>query len=227
MAQGGNSFPFILGTGLGPIQAWCIGTVPIWESLRRPRATSVYVMATANGTIGAMVMRSPIIAAAVLVGLLLDGCGQAPTPDTKPVTPPAGTSRPTAAVSSPSVQGDAGPHEAENNGWKQRREPSAVDRAAADALAVRLRPALERVRRARDISPDATRAAVLRLGVAQNRLEVVAFEQGARVTTPPGAVIAVYVGATACVVGDVRPDRSQAEVLGRAAEFGCREPLSH
>jgi hypothetical protein len=37
----------------------------------------------------------------------------------------------------------------------------------------------------------------------------------------------VYVGTTACVVGDVRPDRSEAEVLGRAAEFGCREPFSH
>jgi hypothetical protein len=171
--------------------------------------------------------RSLVVAAAV--GLLLGGCGESSAPDAKPVTPPVTTGVPTAASAppSPAVQGDVGPHEVENNGWKQRGEPSAGDRATADALAARLRPALERVRRAGDISPKATRAAVLRLGVAPNRLEVVAFEQGVRATTPPGAVVAVYVGATACVVGDVRPERSQAEALGRAAEFGCREPFSH
>lgn len=130
-------------------------------------------------------------------------------------------------VASPFMPRDVGPHEAEHNGWKQRGQPSTDDRATAEALAARLRPALERVRRSGDVTPDPTRAAVLLLGVAKNRLEVVAFEQGARVTTPPGAVVAVYVGATACVVGDVRPNRSAVEVLGRAAEFGCREPLSH
>jgi hypothetical protein len=167
------------------------------------------------------------VSTAVVVAAVT-GCGDVPAGATATADrAAAATATRTAAVPAASPPpGDLAPHEVENNAWKQRGEPTAGDRAAARSAAERIRRAAERRRPTGALSPAATRDMLLRLGFAGGRVAVAA-PRGRDGATPAGAVFAVHVGRTACVVGALSPDRTQVEVTGRAAEYGCLEPFSH
>ncbi|WP_353508444.1 hypothetical protein [Intrasporangium sp.] len=118
----------------------------------------------------------------------------------------------------------------DNNAWKRRREPTEADLAIAAATADRIRLALEELRHADHITPEATRGVIEGLGLPPRTIMVTALRPplGADpATTPPGADIGIRVAPTACVIGSVRPSRVDIDVAGPAAEFGCLEPFSH
>jgi hypothetical protein len=163
-----------------------------------------------GGRMGAMSTYRTLIVAAM--ALALSGCAHLPAPD------PVGPS-PTATLPA----GDSAPHNAENNGWKQRSELSAADRRLGEEAAARIRPALEGQRAKGDFTPEGTRATLVGLGYPAERVQVATMHD----PTITGAVFAVRVGERGCVIGDVQPLRMQVEVQGSAAEFGCLEPFSH
>lgn len=178
---------------------------------------------------------------AAVLGLVALGCAQPGTRDgdTAPL-PSAGPSSPASAVSAgPSSlaptfsaralpPGDGAPHEAENNGWKQRHELTADEQRAGDALAARVRPKLAALRTAGDFAPASTRQALLALGLGPDDVQVTGMRTPLdSATPPPGAVFAVHFPEAGCVIGDVRPERLLVEVTGAGAEFGCLEPYTH
>src|SRR5262245_20790483 len=100
--------------------------------------------------------------AAALLGLVVLGCARpgtrdgdtAPLPSPTPSLPsaslPAVTPSGEANVDRALPPGDGAPHEAENNGWKQRHELTPDEQRAGDALAARIRPKLAALRTAGD-----------------------------------------------------------------------------
>ncbi len=159
---------------------------------------------------------------AAVLGLLALGCAQPGTGDgdasplrsasASPAPPPAPADGPA---------GDGAPHQAENNGWKQRHELTAEEQRTGDALAARIRPKLAALRTAKDFDPASTRQTLLELGLSADDVQV------SEMRTPPGAVFAVTFPEAGCIIGDVRPERLLVEVTGAAAEFGCLEPYTH
>ena len=126
--------------------------------------------------------------------------------------------------------GDQPPNEADNNAWKRRHQLSAVDMATGDAIAARIRPALEALRVAGNFAPEATRQALVDLGYRTEDVVVTPMwpsTLSGATTQPPGAVYAVRFATIGCVIGDVRPERVLAQVVGSADEFGCLEPYTH
>jgi hypothetical protein len=177
---------------------------------------------------------------ATTLGLLLLGCAQPGTRDgdssplpSSSAPPPAPTrstpsTPPDAAPPDTTPAGDGAPHEAENNGWKQRPALTADQQRAGDALASRIRPRLASVRAAGDFAPESTRRALLALGLRPDDVQVTAMRTPLDAATPPpGAVFAVRFGGAGCVIGDLRPDRLLVEVTAAGAEFGCLEPYTH
>lgn len=171
--------------------------------------------------------------AVVAVVLLVPGCATPGTRTGEMSTAPG--SVPASAPASPATlpeptgpQADAPPNHRDNNGWKERRELSVAEQRTGQELAARIRPKLAALRAARNLTPAATRQALLDLGISPDAVEVSAMRPpiGAE-TPPPGAVYAVRFAAGGCVIGDVRPERVMVEVTGSAAEFGCLEPFSH
>ncbi|HEX5198335.1 hypothetical protein ACFQS1_03675 [Paractinoplanes rhizophilus] len=170
---------------------------------------------------------------AAVLGLALAGCAQPGTRDgdTAPLpspstSSPASAASPSAAASAALPEqtlppGDGAPHQAENNGWKQRHELTPDEQRTGDALAARIRPKLAALRTAGDFAPASTRDALLGLGLPPDDVQVTEMR------TPPGAVFAVHFPDAGCVIGDVRPDRLLVEVTGAGAEFGCLEPYTH
>jgi hypothetical protein len=167
-----------------------------------------------------------------VLGLVAVGCGKPGAADVDP----GGPSRPAATASAPPdtadgpalPPGDAAPHQAENNGWKQRHELTAEQRRAADAVAARIRPKLTQLRAAEDFGPASTKRALLELGLPPDDVQVTAMRPPTGSdTVAPGAVFAVRVAGAGCVIGSVRPARLQVEVTGASAEFGCLEPFTH
>jgi hypothetical protein len=151
--------------------------------------------------------------------VLLAGCaGAAPRADPEPSGPSPSTSSTSAATSSGP---DVAPHEADNNGWKQRHDLTDADRAAGEQAAARIRPELQRLRAAGDFALDSTRRTLVALGYPVTDIQVEPLHDGSA-----GAVFAVHAG-RACVDGDVRAERVLVQVEGAAAEFGCLEPFSH
>jgi hypothetical protein len=174
-------------------------------------------------------MQARRIGSAATVGtLLVMGLACART-DTRAGGTPTGPA-PSGTVAAPSDRpsGDGPPNYADNNGWKRRHELSAAEQREGRALADRIRPALAKLRTARDFAPESTRQALLGLGVPDAAVQVTTMRPMVGETTPPpGAVYAVRFADAGCVVGAVRPDRLMLEVTGAAAEFGCLEPFSH
>ncbi|MBM2615073.1 hypothetical protein JIG36_05800 [Actinoplanes sp. LDG1-06] len=168
---------------------------------------------------------------AVALGLVALGCARPGAGDGDAATLPSTVSQPS-SVPPASVPtdgagdqapppGDGAPHQAENNGWKQRHELTAEEQRAGDALAARIRPALTGLRASGDFAPASTRRVLLALGLATEDVQV------NEMRTPPGTVFAVTFPEAGCVIGDVRPERVLVEVTGAAAEFGCLEPFTH
>ncbi|XVV17076.1 DUF6993 domain-containing protein [Actinoplanes sp. CA-131856] len=175
--------------------------------------------------------------AAAVLGLVALGCARpgAGDGDSSPLVTPT-PSLPAATASAPpddagaqaQPPGDGAPHQAENNGWKQRHDLTAAEQRAGDALAARIRPELTALRSAGDYTLASTQRALLGLGLDPDQVQVTAMRTPVgEATPPPGAVFAVHFPEAGCVIGDVRPERLQIEVTGAAAEFGCLEPFSH
>lgn len=114
--------------------------------------------------------------------------------------------------------GDTAPHEAENNGWKYRRDLDEDERRTGEQAADRIRPELQRLRAAEDFSLESTRRTIIALGFPETSVQVVPMHNGS-----PGAGFAVRTGRV-CVNGDVRPDRLLVQVEAPIAEYGCLEP---
>lgn len=175
----------------------------------------------------------PAMTAAAFLALgavgVLTACGTtAAGPST---TSPAQSSTDAASTRRPGDPAVENPNHVDNNAWKQRLEPSPTDRAAAEKLAKRVLPVLQRARaEGGDISPSAVKAVFVGFGVPASSAQVEPLRPAAAATstTPPaGAAFGVRVGALGCVVGDVTGDRVRGDVAGAAAEFGCLEPFSH
>lgn len=174
---------------------------------------------------------------AAVLGLVALGCAQpgtrdgdtAPLPSSSPSGPAPTASTPQDDADGQALQpGDGAPHEADNNGWKQRHELTADEQRAGDALAARIQPKLAALRTAGDFAPASTRQALLGLGLPPDDVQVNSMRPPLDSDTPPpGAVFAVRFAGAGCVIGDVRPDRLLVEVTGAGAEFGCLEPYSH
>ena len=146
--------------------------------------------------------------------------------DSSPGDPQA-TPRSITTPSATQPPGDAAPHNADNNRWKQRIKLSADDRRAGNALAARIRPQLAALQAAGDVTPDATHSALLELGLESERVTTKAMHTPVTADTPPpSALFAVKFGAGGCVIGDVGPGQLHIEVTGAAAEFGCLEPYT-
>jgi hypothetical protein len=177
---------------------------------------------------GAMTTGRLRVLAALTLLLVLAGCAR-PGAQAAEGGTPEGPVRPSATAPgspepSPTWEGaDVPPNHAGNNSWKQRADLTPEDRALAETAADRIRPALEAQRARNDFGLATTRATLLGLGFAADRVQVTAMRDPA----VAGAVFALRVGAKGCVVGDVRPERLLVEVTGAAAEFGCLEPFSH
>lgn len=152
-----------------------------------------------------------VVIAVAVVGCGGEGRGE---PRSLPVGP-EGT-----APSAPGTpQADSlGPHEVENNRWRQRRELSASDRRLAEEGAVRVRSALDQLRADNEFSVEAVTETLIGLGYDRSVVQVRPF------ATPPGAVYAVRVGEAGCIHGDLRPGRVLVEVAGPSPESGCIEP---
>ncbi|MCO8271680.1 hypothetical protein M1L60_13875 [Actinoplanes sp. TRM 88003] len=166
--------------------------------------------------------------AVAVAGLVALGCARpgAGDGDAAPLPPSPSASVPTASTAGGDAgdqgpAGDGAPHNAENNGWKQRHELSPDEQATGDALAARIRPNLAALRKAGDFDPASARKALLDLGLRPDDVGVSEMRQ------PPGVVFEVRFPEAGCVIGDVRPERLLVEVTGAAAEFGCLEPVTH
>jgi len=175
--------------------------------------------------------------AAAALGLVVLGCAQpgARDGDSSPLPSPS-LSRPASTTSTPQDDangqalppGDGAPHQADNNGWKQRHELTAEEQRAGDALAARIRPKLTALRTAGDLAPASTRQALLGLGLRPDDVQVTAMRPALDSDTPPpGAVFAVRFADASCVIGEIRPERLLVEVTGAGAEFGCLAPSTH
>lgn len=166
-------------------------------------------------------------ALALVVVLAATGCAPSAVPASPPTRSSGATSTPSAFRPSAPADGSA-PHEAENNSWKERHALTAQERREGKALAARMRLALSALRDSGTITPDATEAALVGLGVEPNDVAVEPFRAGPTADTPPpGSVFAVTFGGAGCVIGSLRTDRLDLEVTGAAAEFGCMEPFTH
>jgi hypothetical protein len=174
---------------------------------------------------------------AAVLGLVALGCAQpgARDGDSSPLLSPS-PSLPVPTPSSPRdgadgqalPPGDGAPHQADNNGWKQRHKLTAGEQSVGDAIAARIRPKLAALRTAGDFAPASTRQALIELGLRPDDVQVTAMRPSSGSgTSPPGAVYAVRFAGAGCVIGDVRPDRLLVEVTGAGAEFGCLEPYTH
>lgn len=158
------------------------------------------------------------ILCALVPVILLAGCANVAPPTHLAPADPSPSMSPISAASTGS---NVAPHEAENNGWKQRHDLTDAERQAGEQAAARIRPQLLRLRTAGDFSLDSTRRTLVALGFPATDIQVEPMHDGSA-----GAVFAVHAG-RACVDGDVRPERVLVRVEGSAAEFGCLEPLSH
>jgi hypothetical protein len=173
--------------------------------------------------------RSVVLLATAL--LLTGACARTRPVRQNEAGPSATASGSAAAASQPAEpSGDQPPNGADNDAWKQRRALSAADRSLAEEAATRIRPALEKLRAARQFAPAVTRQALLTLGfpAADVQVEPMQLPIGRNAPQPPdGAVYAIHVGKSGCVIGDVRPQRVLVQVTGTAVEYGCLEPFSH
>jgi hypothetical protein len=165
-------------------------------------------------------------AGAVVVAAIA-GCARQPVAG--PIQPvPSVASAPT--LEQDAGPGDAPPNYADNNSWKQRSELSAADKKEGDRLAGRIRPLLTDLRAAGDFAPESTRAALLGLGLAADKVGVSPMRASVlsgSEQVPAGAVFEVHFGERGCIIGDIRPERLLIEVRGSAAEYGCLEPYTH
>jgi len=124
--------------------------------------------------------------------------------------------------------GDGAPNNADNNAWKQRGELSTAQRRTGQELAARIRPKLEAMRVAGDLTPESTRQALLGFGLPAGDVQVTAMWPAIDTgVSPPGAAYGIHLAGGGCVIGSVRPERVTAEVTAAAAEFGCLEPQTH
>jgi hypothetical protein len=168
--------------------------------------------------------RSGTLAVGLVMLALTAGCAR---PGTRP---PASTAAASAYPPRTDGPGDQPPNAADNNAWKQRHQLSEAELGTGEAIAARIRPALEALRAGGNFAPDATRQALLDLGYRGEDIMVTTMRLSAlstATTPPPGAVYAVRFAEVGCVIGDVRPERVLVEVTGSAAEFGCLEPYTH
>jgi hypothetical protein len=184
----------------------------------------------------------PVLLALALVA----GCAEPapPPPPPPPVpTPAPAPVRVTCSVEvtapPPAEQADAGtpagtatggpevaPHQAENNGWKERRPLSKGDHEAASAAAAKLDPALRDVCARQDYTVDAVREVLLDKGFAADAFGVTGLRQPLSGEAATGVVYELRVGG-ACVVGDLRPHRLRTWIEGPTREGGCLEPVTH
>ena len=156
--------------------------------------------------------------------VLIAGAGCARPTATPSATPSSSAGTPTHRP------GDQPPNYADNNRWKQRQELSAADRSLAEDVAARIRPQLDRLRATGDLSPGSVRDVLLGAGMAPADVVALPIPTPWWWTSPQppaGALFAIHIGQTGCVVGDLRPERVLVEVKGVAAEFGCLEPVTH
>ena len=148
-------------------------------------------------------------------------------PASPPTGAPATSSSPSGFRLSAPADGSA-PHEAENNSWKERHDLTAKQQHEGKALAARIRTTLSALHSDGTITPEATKTALVGLGLEPDNVITKPFRPGPTSDTPPpGSAFAVKFDGTGCVIGDLHPDRLDIEVTGAAAEFGCLEPITH
>jgi hypothetical protein len=106
----------------------------------------------------------------------------------------------------------------------------ADDERAAEATAKRIRPALERLRKAGNFAPAAVLRAFQDLGLPRDRISATPMSTPSwwtSATPVQGVVYVVRAGTIACVDGDIRPERVLVQVEGPDTEGNCIQPVSH
>ncbi|MET9633102.1 hypothetical protein ABZX92_37155 [Lentzea sp. NPDC006480] len=182
---------------------------------------------------------------ALAVVLLCAACGRVElktadeTPAIVPTTAPESTSAPatgpcqveehvpepvTPQPPGPSlgVQPDVAPHNAENNGWKQRKPLNALGVQAGRDTVARIRPLLEQVCASGDFSVDGTKKALTGYDAYVVRDYPDQAFVGYTITVSNGPSERVT-----CVLGDLAPGLVRVFLDGTTGEGSCYEPKSH
>ncbi|MDT7785549.1 MAG: hypothetical protein QOF58_3968 [Pseudonocardiales bacterium] len=135
-----------------------------------------------------------------------------------PVTPaPPGSSPPSSGV-----KPDVAPHNAENNGWKQRKPLNARGVQTGRDTIARIRPLLEQVCASGDFSVDGTKKALAGYDVYVVRDYPDQAFVGYSITVSNGPAERVT-----CVLGDLKPGEVRMFLDGTTGEGSCYEPKSH
>jgi hypothetical protein len=142
------------------------------------------------------------------------------------VAAPAQTGTPTAAPGGGSVP-DVAPHQAENNGWKQRRALTPDERTAGEDAARRIAPLLVDLCARGDFTAEGTRRALVGAGFPSDAIvEVVPQPEGVADSSPV-VFYNMTLAARTCVQGDLRLGRVRVHVDGPTGEGSCYEPKTH
>ncbi|TWP53395.1 hypothetical protein FKR81_05380 [Lentzea tibetensis] len=115
-------------------------------------------------------------------------------------------------------------HNAENNGWKVRKQLPAEDREAGVAAVGKIENPLQALCDKGFFSFDATRD-VLR-GAGFDDVFIVELRASPGEAAPPGNAFYFQVK-RACVFGEVKPGAVRLDVDGTTGEGSCYEPPSH
>lgn len=188
---------------------------------------------------GALAVTALLLPAVISLG----GCGEqrATTPGARAATPTPPTTSPGAVGASPYVEpgaGDGAPHYNDNNGYRRPGEMTPADAKDAQREADRIRPVLKELWEEGKWDPATVRAALLRLGYAEQRAGSSTKQAGGTLTvraipsryrdghyvTPEGAEVALRVHDDACVTAFVQKADYEAKTNGLFPETGCFEP---
>ena len=117
---------------------------------------------------------------------------------------------------------DVAPHNAENNGWKQRKPLSARGVQTGRDTIAKIRPLLERVCASGDFSVDATKKALTGYDAYVLQPDSGMAFVGYTITVPNGPSERVT-----CVLGDLKAGQLRIFADGATGEGSCYEPKSH
>ncbi|WP_165914509.1 hypothetical protein [Streptomyces sp. AcE210] len=182
--------------------------------------------------------------------LALTGCGEERATDTAaglPTSParsspppspsPAMTSPPASPYVEPGVV-DGAPHNGDNNAYRRTGDMSPAGEKAARREAARIEPVLKRLWGQKEWDPESVRAALLKLGYAEEGSGDAGERAGGTLgvrgmdaryetdhyVTPEGAQVGLRVRADACVTAFVQETNYGVKVNGPYMETGCFEP---
>ncbi|WP_406101465.1 hypothetical protein OG698_04130 [Streptomyces sp. NBC_01003] len=198
-------------------------------------------------------MRGRCAALALLLSaaaVTLTGCGEEhaadtaaglPTSSASSSPPPSPSSATTPPSASPYVEPgvvDGAPHIGDNNAYRRAGDMSPASEKDARREAARIEPVLKRLWGQKEWDPETVRAALLKLGYAQEgsgdggeraggTLSVRGMDaryETDQYVTPEGAQVGLRVHADACVTAFVQKTNYEVDVNGPYMETGCFEP---